>query len=389
MTRKCEMKSGQGFTLMELLVVLLIIGILSTVALRTIDATRNRSLFDQTTREMNQLVQAMVGNPDMTYDGRRVDFGFYGDMERLPNDLRELVSDPGDPSWHGPYMRRTVAGDTAGYLLDGWGNYYTYNPSMGTISSGGTGKNTLTMRVADTLTHLDSNIICGTITDADGNPPGTRAMSPIVVWLYYNNEVLNPPRLTVPDPSGYYEYSPTSPDGPDLVPIGIHKLQAVCMGETLTRWVTVAPRSRTVVDFKLAQSFYNRLRVVGPPRLWASDSSGFAIDIVNTGMIDITTSELWCFETNPDDAWMRTFLIDGNLGDGYPIPNGLPATGPGDTVRYAPVTISPNMSEKVELLFQDFYETENGLGQRANVYNKVFQYRFDDGSEITVRPVNP
>jgi prepilin-type N-terminal cleavage/methylation domain-containing protein len=388
MTRKCEMKSGQGFTLMELLVVLLIIGILSTVALRTIDATRNRSLFDQTTREMNQLVQAMVGNPDMTYDGRRVDFGFYGDMERLPNDLRELANDPGDPSWHGPYMRRTVAGDTAGYLLDGWGNYYNYNPVEGTISSLGDGKYPMTVRVADTLTHLYDNIICGTITDVYDNPPDPRVASNIVTLvLHYNNQVYSP-KLKFAGPGGYYEYSPTSLDGPDFVPIGIHKLQAICMGETLTRWVTVAPRSRTVVDFKFAQSFRSRLQVVGAPRL-TSDSAGFRIDIVNTGMADITVNWLWCFDTNPDSAFMRSFTIDGNFGTGYPKTPGEDGTGPGDTILFAPVTISPNMTEKVELLFQEFYETENGLGQRANVYNKVFQYRFDDGSEITVRPVNP
>ena len=89
---------------MELLVVLLIIGILSTVALRTIDATRDRSLFDQTSKEMNQLVQAMVGNPDLSYDGRRVDFGYYGDMEQLPpnDDLRYLVRNTtGSTAWHG------------------------------------------------------------------------------------------------------------------------------------------------------------------------------------------------------------------------------------------------------------------------------------------------
>ncbi len=87
---------------MELLVVLLIIGILSTVALRTIDATRDRALFDQTTKKMNQLVQAIVGNPDLTFDGRRVDFGYYGDMEKLPDDLRDLVRNPGSVYWHGP-----------------------------------------------------------------------------------------------------------------------------------------------------------------------------------------------------------------------------------------------------------------------------------------------
>jgi len=380
------MKSGQGFTLMELLVVLLIIGILSTVALRTIDATRDRSLFDQTSKEMNQLVQAMVGNPDMTYDGRRVDFGYFGDMEKLPDDLRNLVNDPGDPSWRGPYLRRTVAGDTAGYLLDGWGNYYVYDQFRGTIASGGNGKYPMTVRVADSTTQLYENIICGTITDADGNPPGTRAMSPVAVYLFYNSRP--DPKLTIPDPSGYYEYSPNSADGPDTVPIGLHKLQAICMGETLTRWVTVAPRSRTVVDFKFAQSFYNRLRVVGPPTV-TLDSAGFKIEVVNTGLIDITVNWLWCFDTNPDTAWMRSFMIDGDFGDGYPIPNGLPATGPGDTIFFAPVTISPNMSEKVELSFQEFYVSENGLGQKASVYGMVFRYRFDEGSEITVSPISP
>jgi len=129
-----------------------------------------------------------------------------------------------------------------------------------------------------------------------------------------------------------------------------------------------------------------RLRMVGRPIL-PVDSSGFRINIVNTGMIDLTVNWLWCFDTNPDSAFMRSFVIDGNFGAGYPIPNGLPATGPGDTVWFAsPVTISRNMSEMVELLFLDFYTTEYGLGQRANVHDKVFRYLFDDGSEIEVVP---
>jgi prepilin-type N-terminal cleavage/methylation domain-containing protein len=75
-TREVFMSKQHGFTLMELLVVLLIIGVLSTVAVRTIDATRDRSLFDQTAKEMKELVYAMVGNPEIVANGRRVVLGF-------------------------------------------------------------------------------------------------------------------------------------------------------------------------------------------------------------------------------------------------------------------------------------------------------------------------
>ena len=166
---------NRAFTLMELLVVLLIIGILSTVALRTIDATRDRSLFDQTTKEMAQLVQAMIGNPDLTYDGRRVDFGFYGDMGRLPQDLKELVhNETSSPYWHGPYIRPTMGGDTASFRYDGWGNEYAYNQGTGTISTVGNGKYTMTVRVVDSLLQLYYSIVTGTVSDVDNNPPGTK-----------------------------------------------------------------------------------------------------------------------------------------------------------------------------------------------------------------------
>ena len=128
------------------------------------------------------------------------------------------------------------------------------------------------------------------------------------------------------------------------------------------------------------------LRMVGRPILTA-DFTGFIINIVNAGTTDVTTSWLRCSDSNPDDAWMRTFMIDGNLGLGYPIPGDLPATGPGDTVWFAaPVTIPPDMSETVELMFLGHYTTEYGYGQKANVHGKVFRFRFDDGSELLVHP---
>jgi len=180
------MRLQRAFTLMELLVVLLIIGILSTVALRTIDATRDRGLFDQTAKELNELVQAMTGNPALSYDGRRVDFGFYGDMGRLPNDPRELVTNTtGDTNWHGPYIRRGLAGDSLGYLYDAWGDVYTY--SSGTISSLGNGKYPMTVSVADSM-QLRHNTISGTVTDRDNSPPADTTMR---IALYTSSDTGN------------------------------------------------------------------------------------------------------------------------------------------------------------------------------------------------------
>jgi len=83
---------------------------------------------------------------------------------------------------------------------------------------------------------------------------------------------------------------------------------------------------------------------------------------------------------------MRDFVVEGNHGNGYPIPNGMPGTGPGDTVCFAPVTIAPNGTELVELYFGEFHLDELGNDVRANVAGKVFVFRFDDGSVITVNP---
>ena len=380
------MKGRQGFTLMELLVVLLIIGILSTVALRTIDATRDRSLFDQTTKEMDKLVQAIVGNPDLTYDGRRVDFGYFGDMEKLPNDLRELVHGAGDVAWRGPYVRLAASGDTASYLFDGWGNPYTYNQSLGTIRTEGNGKFPMTVKIADSLSQLYNNIISGTITDIDDNPPGTQSMSIFDVRLYYNNPDAHGgsayQQATV-DAGGYYEFSPTAPNGPTDVLIGIHKLVATIPGESLTRWVTVIPRSRTVVDFKFTRSFWNKLRMVGAAEP-ATDSSGFRLYVVNDQPDDVTISWLHFFQT-PDSAYMRDFLIAGTRGTGFPLGPADLGIGDGDTVHFASVTIAPNGSQLVELLFQQFFPDSILAPPNdtlANVCGKEFQLRFSEGSEI-------
>ncbi|MCX6840717.1 MAG: prepilin-type N-terminal cleavage/methylation domain-containing protein [candidate division WOR-3 bacterium] len=368
------MKDRAGFTLMELMVVLLIIGILSTVALRTIDATRDRSLFDQTTKEMNQLVLAITGNPDLTYDGRRVDFGFFGDMGRLPNNMRELVyNENSDPHWHGPYVRQTVGGDTIGYQLDGWGHLYTYNSTSGEILSLGNGKFPMTVRVADSLSQLYNNIISGTITDGDNNPPGNKD-STIMITLYYSSG--HPSRFKFPDPGGYYQFSLATGD---TVPIGTHRLVAkMAGGDSLTRWVTVSPRSRTIVDFRFSKLFRNQLRMVA--QQIASDSAGFQIQVFNDGETEVPVEWIFFKSVSDSAAYMSELWIEYALRETY-----SPHLAQGDTATLGiTFPVPPNTSAWFG--FQKFYTDPVAETMPSNIGGDTFLFRFSDGSEITVKP---
>ena len=153
--------------------------------------------------------------------------------------------------------------------------------------------------------------------------------------------------------------------------------QAKDTGELTSTWSS----SHTIV---IRPPGWSRLRMVGSAALTA-DSSGFRIYVVNEGTVEDTIRWLEFYDT-PDSAYMRDFFVEGNHGTGYPIPNGMPGTGPGDTVHFAPVTIAPDMSQISEFLFMQFHVDELGNGTMANVGGKEFLFRFDDGSVITVNP---
>ena len=153
--------------------------------------------------------------------------------------------------------------------------------------------------------------------------------------------------------------------------------QAKDTGELTSPW---SPPHAIVV--RLRDS--SRLMMVGAAML-SPDSSGFLIHIVNEGTVEVTINSLGFFGT-PESAYMRDFYVDGQPGYGFPVPSGQPGTGPGDTVYFAPVTIAPDMSQMVELMFLQFYVDATDTSSLANVHNKVFELRFSDGSVITVRP---
>ena len=87
--RKC------GFTLVELLIVIAIIGILISLVTAGAQAARRRGAVTKAKATIAALETAVA-----MYNG---DFGKYPESDNA-NLVKALSEDPGDPAWQGPYM---------------------------------------------------------------------------------------------------------------------------------------------------------------------------------------------------------------------------------------------------------------------------------------------
>ena len=144
---------GRGFTLVEMTVVLLLITLLASVAVRETAELGFQTRYEQTKDRLEMIKQAILGNPRQIINGQQAISGFVADMGRLPNTLRELIedydcdgplvdgnsdtnlnNDGGCPwildttynsglgsGWRGPYL--TISGNPSDNdaLSDGWG----------------------------------------------------------------------------------------------------------------------------------------------------------------------------------------------------------------------------------------------------------------------------
>ena len=127
-----------GFTLIEVLMTVVIIGILAAVAMRSVQSSIDGSRIRETQAEIDELIVAIAGNPDLYNNGMRSDFGYVGDVGAVPGSIDDLVTNPGGyTTWDGPYVSRRFTQDADGFKKDAWGNNYTFSSGITLASTGG------------------------------------------------------------------------------------------------------------------------------------------------------------------------------------------------------------------------------------------------------------
>lgn len=212
-------RNKQGFTLLELVVVIIIMGVLSLVAIRGFSNQTAVRLYEQTKIEMDSLKKAIVGDADRIQDGVRVDFGYVGDMGAVPTGsnatgLGKLKTDPLiGGNWNGPYVGASFSDNPDGYLTDAYGQGYEYNPTALTIYSPGAD---ITLTFASDINNLTNKTITLLIKDVDGDPIPADTSSFTIVLTLQTSSVVGTATGAVVPASGFVQLTG--------IPMGSHTL---------------------------------------------------------------------------------------------------------------------------------------------------------------------
>lgn len=226
----------RGFSLIELMIIIVVLGIMAAIALQSMSSAVEDSRRIQTERKMENVSHAIVGNPEIMQDGIRSDFGYVGDVGAFPPNLGALYHNPGMPTWHGPYAHIEHTEDSISFHNDAWGDPFTYSGVTLTATGHGT---TMTKKMADAAGDYLFNLVPGSIRDRNDSTPGTLWMDSV--------------KILVDIPSGASglvtrSYKPTSSGAfsLDSVPAGKRFFRFIYLpaNDTIRRYYTVLPRHK-------------------------------------------------------------------------------------------------------------------------------------------------
>lgn len=367
-----------GFTLIELVMVIVIIAVVGMIAAQKVSVLINNFRIEETKKEMDQLAMAIVGNPNLENNGVRTSFGYVGDVGAMPTNLAALVTNPGSYStWKGPYIGNSFEQDATDAGTDAWGTSYTYSSSGTSITSTGSGSNII-RRFASSLNHILRNTVSGNVFDINGFPPGPRygrGDSVIITLTIPNGSGSTITKATYADLGGYFSF--------DSIPIGNHAMNIIYVPtkDTLKEFVSVTPNSKLYGEYYLAVDFpYTRhLTYVNRTGVsYLTGSVGAKFQILNNF---VDTIRVRSINTSYDGTaayydgiyWGDTLTAFWYGGSGKRGTSGQ--TKSGDKKIASGAT--------TYLYYQRCYTTSSG-STGASMLGRTFTVTFSDGSTMTI-----
>jgi len=293
-------RRANGFTLIELIIIILVIGIISSIALKNFGSSMESSREAATLKEMRILTEAITGDKDHIKDGMHSDFGYVGDIGSIPSDLDALYQNPGGyTTWNGPYIQE-------GYDKDAWGDDYIYNGGVTLISPGN--GDPITRQFAQNSADLTSNTVAGIIYDGLGALPGSNSSDIDITIRYPDGTGGMTSSMINPGSSGEFLFT-------NLIPIGNHQLIAIntAENETTRTYISVEPAVKSYCELRFSGSYWYTLSIVpsvstGILGHWKLDESSGTIAADASGNGNHGTLH----NMNPASDWV-TGKIDGAL----------------------------------------------------------------------------
>ncbi|PWB69819.1 hypothetical protein C3F09_10020 [candidate division GN15 bacterium] len=375
------LRPSRGFTLVEVVLVLVISAILVTVALRSGLTISDAAKVEETKQEMESLEHAIVGNPALQNAGVRADFGYVGDVGAMPPTLAALATNPGGyATWKGPYVKARFAQTSDDFTRDAWGATYAYAGGVALTSTGS--GSSIVRTFGNSTDNLLRNTITGSVFDVDGTPPGILYRDSIRLNLTVPNGTGGMTTRTIhPGASGYFAL--------DSVPIGNHPLRAVYLpgADTVATFVSVLPGSRTNSELRFASDLWaaggstglilvpNSDSVAGSPPctdvvFWLTNTSGAAIVLTSF-------SFSW---PSPTAYYAEVRFGSAEVFDKDGSPRGVSGT---TYAMSSPQTINPGDSVRVRV--QDFRQTNSsGGGSTVSMSEANMTVALSNGSIFTM-----
>lgn len=382
-------RTRKGFTLIEVIVILAVLGTLAGAMLPFYFYTVNKQREERTTDELDNLRIAATGNPVIIINEARTQFGYVGDMGALPGSIEDLYKKGTQPAlsfdstkkvgagWNGPYIVPKIVRDLETLKTDKFGNDYEYTttpftePTTGATVEGrirskgkdGTSGTDDDLSLEFFKSHLKSKVF-GFIKDELGGGVGG-----VVVTLNFPlNGVLSSTNTTTDD-TGLYTFDDVTYGNRS---ISLNPKLVLAAGSERVFGTNMQNIEFTITNFSssnIAITSFKAVYSIEPPAFYES------LKIGTTTVYNSTTPRLASGDTVTFSA--ITVAAGSGASEAVPIRIQAPVTEVADTNLGV---LGRGASIKIEM--GPFKDVQTGTANIVNMSGVPMEITFSDGSIV-------